>query len=887
MTNHIDSFRAAIGASGITPPDTLIDDGVLHRFPIGKRNENGWYVLHGDGIAAGTFGNWAISGSTEKWCSRSDTDMTQAERDAHRQRMQEAQRQRNEAKAQHQKEAQVVATERWNSAVPATEHPYLTRKGVQPFGVRVLNGNLLVPLRDTDGVIHSLQAIDTNGEKRFLGGGRVSGLYHSIGPAPTDKLAVAEGFATGASIYIATGVPVVVAFNAGNLEAVGRALRAKYPDTRLIFGADDDWKTEGNPGITKAKQAAQAVGGLLSIPNFEGIDRPEKATDMNDLHQLKGIEAVRACIDMAVAPVAPTEQGEDAPEDDAEQEGKGKPSQSSQLVTFVCANAELFHDKNSDAFALVEAVEETLRLTGSKFKNWLMAAFFKTTGKAARDQSVREALSVLIGLALHDCEERDVHIRVALHEGAYFIDLGQQGDSTAIRIAEGSWELVQKPPVRFLRPESLRPLPVPTMGSDIHRLWDFVNVPEDARLLVLAWLCECLRPDTAFPVLEIVGEAGTAKSTTQKYLRMLIDPNGSNLRGTPKSVEDVFVGAGANWITSYENVSHLSPALQDALCVLATGGGYATRKFYTNNEESVIDVMRPTVLNGISACVTAHDLIDRTISIEPQIIQERREDGDIGREFNAAYSGLVGALFTLMARGIAYLPQAELPPKDRPRMAAFARLGVAVQMALGYPKGEFMRQFHLSRMESIGRTIDGSPVAAAFLEWFESPFQGKRNAEMSLKALLVEVEKHKPLNSEAWPKSPKGFGDALRRAAPSLRYMGVEVRSLGKVGSTVKWSVRGVECAMFWAKQSRECRASRDDAEKIGTKHDMHDIHDMVLLKTSFTSELSTGTTTGKPLPRAISGNSGLEAQDATQIDGQADKQAPEKTGKTFRTEIL
>jgi hypothetical protein len=545
-----------------------------------------------------------------------------------------------------------------------------------------------------------------------------------------------------------------------------------------------------------------------------------------------------------------------APADDDNDEGPNeKGSQSSQLVDFVLEQTELFHDKNADSFALVAAVQETYSLTSSKFKNWLMAAFFKATGKAARDQSVREALSVLIGLAMHNCEQKDVHVRVAKHEGAYFVDLGQQGNSLAVRIEAGRWELVPSPDVRFIRPDSMRPLPVPALGGDIHQLWQFVNVPEDARLLVLAWLCECLRPDTEFPVLELVGEAGTAKSTTQRFLRMLIDPNASNLRSPPKGVEDVFVGAGANWVNSYENVSHLSPALQDALCTLATGGGYATRKYYTNKEESVIDVMRPTVLNGISASVTAHDLIDRTISVEPQVIQVRREGGDIGREFEAAYAGLLGAVFDLMAQSMKCLPKAELPPKDRPRMTAFARLGVAVEMALNYPQGEFMRQFHVSRTESIGRTIDGSPVASAFLEWFDA--RCKRGAEMSLKALLIEVEQHKPIGAEAWPKTPKGFGDALRRAAPSLRYMGVEVKSLGKVGSTVKWSVRESTIGGFWAEQSRECRASRDAAEKTGKKHDMHDLHDMVSLKIPSTSELSTSSTTGKPLPWAISGKSG------------------------------
>jgi hypothetical protein len=202
-------------------------------------------------------------------------------------------------------------------------------------------------------------------------------------------------------------------------------------------------------------------------------------------------------------------------------------------------------------------------------------------------------------------------------------------------------------------------------------------------------------------------------------------------------------------------------------------------------------VVRPVVLNGISACITAHDLIDRSICIEPQRIQTRREDGDIEREFEAAYPGLVASLFELMAQTLKELPDTQLPAGENIRLAGFARLGVAMERAMGEPQGEFLRQFHASRQESIARTIDSSPVATALLEWFEA--RACRSADMSVKALLLEVERFKPQGAEAWPKTPKGFGDTLRRAAPSLRYVGLEVRSLGKVGGTVKWGIRACE----------------------------------------------------------------------------------------------
>lgn len=278
MLRSMDGFMNAMRVAGLATRDTIMADGRLYRFRVGDDkagNRNGWYVLYVDGIAAGAFGSWR-TGETFKWCAKSETTMTEAEREAFRRRMEEARQARESEGAARKKEAADKALTIWKAARPAPDtHPYLVRKGVRSHGLRLHNGALVVPLRDGAGVLHSLQFIDGDGGKRFLSGGRMQGCYHSIGVL-TETLCIAEGYATGASIYEAAGHAVAVAFNCGNLLAAARVLRQKYPALKIIICADNDTQTDGNPGLTKAREAAAAIGGFLAVPPCNG--------DFNDLY---------------------------------------------------------------------------------------------------------------------------------------------------------------------------------------------------------------------------------------------------------------------------------------------------------------------------------------------------------------------------------------------------------------------------------------------------------------------------------------------------------------------------------------------------------------------------------------------------------------------------
>lgn len=297
----VPQFQDAIRSAGLTPPEMLEADGRLHRFASnGKRgDDSGWYVLHGDGIPAGSFGDWR-TGLNQLWRADIGRRLTPGEESEHQARV-EAMRQQREAEVQARRHAAAAEAMRiWRESRPAEHHDYLNRKGIAAHGARLYQGCLVLALHDNAGTIHSLQFISPEGDKRFLTGGRVQGCYFSIGK-PEGVLCIAEGFATGASIHQATGHAVAVAFNAENLTMVAKALRAQYHDLKLVLCADDDARTEGNPGLTKASGAARTVGGWLAVPEF-GERRPEGATDFNDLHLAQGLEAVKAAIENAQAP---------------------------------------------------------------------------------------------------------------------------------------------------------------------------------------------------------------------------------------------------------------------------------------------------------------------------------------------------------------------------------------------------------------------------------------------------------------------------------------------------------------------------------------------------------------------------------------------------------
>lgn len=305
-------FAESLRAAGLLV-EHIETDGTLHRCGTmdRPRGKDGAYRIHLDAPACCWWKNWR-SGDEGSRTATPDKDLTPAERKALRERIAAARQDAEAEQARRWANAAKEAQDIWEKAMPAAnDHPYLQRKHVPALGAirqREWRGvvELLLPVLNTSGELMSLQRIlpekpAEGTDKIFLTGGKTAGGCFSIPAKNGSKdgpLLIAEGYATAASLHLATGHACLVAFNAGNLEAVARMARDKYPDREIILCADNDCETmkEGkawNPGVEAATRAAQAIGARLTVcPALDG-----SKADFNDLHTARSLEAVRMVVE--------------------------------------------------------------------------------------------------------------------------------------------------------------------------------------------------------------------------------------------------------------------------------------------------------------------------------------------------------------------------------------------------------------------------------------------------------------------------------------------------------------------------------------------------------------------------------------------------------------
>ncbi len=302
--NNITSFQEAIHAAiGYFPDAGAISPGKMIRFSTSDKPQDkaGFAKLFDDG-EGGIFGCWR-QGISEAWQSR--TPNSPEERNAYAEHVRKAREEAARLESILRAECRGTSATLWQQGRDVdAKHPYLLKKGIRPYGIKQLGDMLMIPVRGCDGVLRGLQFIGPDGSKRFKTGTEVTGGYHAFGNPQGNTILICEGMATGATLQEITGHAVAVAFNAGNLRHVAKALLDKNPEWRLIVCADDDHATPGNPGMTKATDAALTVGCLLAVPKFP-VGRSVKDSDFNDLNRSCGSNFVRACIEAAAIPIHP------------------------------------------------------------------------------------------------------------------------------------------------------------------------------------------------------------------------------------------------------------------------------------------------------------------------------------------------------------------------------------------------------------------------------------------------------------------------------------------------------------------------------------------------------------------------------------------------------
>jgi hypothetical protein len=467
-----------------------------------------------------------------------------------------------------------------------------------------------------------------------------------------------------------------------------------------------------------------------------------------------------AMLDSALAPAAETTEPDDRP----------RRSQASRIVDLVHASgAELWHDAAGDPHITIAAADhaEHHRLRSRQVREWIARRYHAATSSAVSAQAIADALTVLAGQARYEGPEHATAVRVGAYGGAIYLDLGDPS-WRAVEITPAGWWIEPRPRVRLIRSRGMRPLAEPIHGGSIDALRELVHVAsDDDYVLLVGWLLGALRPTGPYPLLALAGEQGAGKSTAARVVQRLVDPSVADLRAEPRTIDEIMIAASRARVVALDNLSHLAPWLSDALCRLATGGALTRRELYTDDDEIIIEAMRPAIVTSITDVVVRGDLLDRAIAITLPVLPaaDRRTEDDVWARFAALAPSILGALLDGVVSALA---TERTTTVDRlPRMADWARWCTAAEPGLGWPAGTILAAYRRMRDAVVESAIDGDPLATA-IRAVSRPWTG---TTAELLARLAPTGRA----PRGWPESPRALASALRRLAPGLRRVDIEI----------------------------------------------------------------------------------------------------------------
>ncbi|MDT3395466.1 ATP-binding protein [Streptomyces sp. B1866] len=453
-------------------------------------------------------------------------------------------------------------------------------------------------------------------------------------------------------------------------------------------------------------------------------------------------------------------------------EGKGRgPSQASLLVALARERYELFMSEDGRPYAAkVDGPNIALPLRGKAgLRSQIAREYTDSSGGSVPSQSaLADAMTVLEGDA-QVAEPRVPHLRAARYKDGIVIDLGTP-DGRCVIVGPHGWERSPRSPVLFRRSGAMKPLPEPIRDGDgLARLQDLLNTGEDGFRLLVAWLVAAFIPDLPHPILTFRGEQGTGKSYSAKMVIGLVDPSGAPKRTAPRDIKSWATQAFNSWALCIDNISTVPDWLSDALCRAVTGDGIVDRALYTDDDVVVLEFRRVLAMTTIDAGALAGDLAERLMTIELHLIPDskRREEAELDAAYADAHAGILASLFDLLSQVLAALPDVELT--ERPRMADFARILAAVDQVKGWST---LESYKASARDAVADVLDGEPFAQAVTALVDAA--GPQGVTLTASELLERVPTPDRLPKK-WPKDATRAGGQLKRLAPALRTIGIEV----------------------------------------------------------------------------------------------------------------
>ena len=611
------------------------------------------------------------------------------------------------------------------------------------------------------------------------------------------------------------GIPAVCGF--GETRKLQDLISAiKKAEIKKVHVALDNDKS-GKTGAVNIYDLCKEVGLECTVRQLIGAI----GNDINNVYENCGFDKERAKMAIQALPHAskatidnwkfnaPENPKETSKEEETGEKKKGRPAgskngsseekmQKTEILVHLLTDAEIFLDKGEELYLGFKGSDGIIRnyhQDDANLRSDLFDFFYEQTGKSISNDVVVNAMNILRGRARRLKIQDEVWLRVAPHksedgEDSIFINLGDR-DARVIEINDKfdyGWRVTQNAPLRFRWPKGMQPLPVPEYGGNIDDLRECINAEDPAVwMMMISWLLYAMHPPKRpYPVLVLTGEQGTAKSTTSRMLRLLIDPHFSLISSISamKDAEDMTTLCHTSHMLGFDNLSGLHGWQSDLLSQIATDGSIPRRKRYTDNETAVTQALCPMILNGIDESLGKEDFQSRSIRCNLPYIQSksRKDEEAIWTRYNEIRPKMIGALCTMLSVALRERPKVQVG--ELPRMADFAKWIIAAENggAMPWDKGSFLLNYFGNIKEISESALEANPVALEIIRLLhETPV-----IESSATELLETLNNKAKFESKshfAWPSAPNKLSAMLNRIAPVLRDNHVNINLNGRRGS--------------------------------------------------------------------------------------------------------
>jgi hypothetical protein len=461
----------------------------------------------------------------------------------------------------------------------------------------------------------------------------------------------------------------------------------------------------------------------------------------------------------------------------------GNETQAAKLLSLALAQFQLLQGDDGRLYAAPhDGPALACNLRGRDgLRGRLADLYYDLTGQIPSGTALTDAMA-LIEVRAARSERAPVSLRVAATGPASIaLDLGTV-DGRCVLVDEHGWRIAERSPALLRRSPAVGPLPDPVRGGSLDPLAELLNVDEAGFRLMVAWLVAALMPTIPHPILAVVGEQGTAKTTAARLIVSLVDPSPVPLRTQPREMRSWAAAAAASWIVAFDNVSTIPAWLSDTMCKAVTGDGIVERALHTDDDINIVAFRRCLALTSIDTGRLAGDLAERLLTVELDVIpgHRRRPDAEITAAYATVQPVVLGALLDVTAQVLAALPHVRLD--ELPRMADFARILRALDHTQGWNS---LDHYTEAARDTNRAVIDGDPVADAVLA-----LVGDRGVWAGTASELLTRVTPDP-RPPGWPRNPQAMSGALKRLAPALRASGGLVVEFPPRGQTRTITLRG------------------------------------------------------------------------------------------------